>query len=244
MPGSQSSAVLITRPEEDALEYESELQNLGFKVLVDPMLVIKPVEFEPAPLDGFQGLLFTSAHAVRFFSEDVLERNIPVYVVGERTKAEVERFGYNTVFSADGTGVDLVELVKEHITDQDTLLVHVRGLDVARDLSEDLGREGFRVQKLIVYKAQDVDRLRDETLYALGSGALDAVTFFSKRTAQVFLRNVEEANLSGALADIKALCISESVLKCVQAFSWSGTYVAQRPNRQGMLELLQRYGRG
>jgi len=241
--GSEAGFVLITRPEEEAQIYASELREQGFSVLVEPMLSVEAIEFEVPDLDGVQALLFTSAQALKFFSEKVSSRSIPLYVVGHHTKNVAQSLGYEDVFSARGAGGALVSLVRSEVTDKNRALLHVRGRHVARNLKEELSGDGFSVQELIVYETSMVNGFSSQTLEALKSGRIGSVTFFSKRTAEAFLRNVDEGLLSGALSGIKALCISEGVLKCVQSYSWFGTYKASRPDRQGMLELLKRHGR-
>ncbi len=228
--------ILITRPEGDAEVYALELEALGFKTLSEPMLEIEPATFAKPDLDRYQALIFTSARAVRLFCERVKERDLPVYVVGERTASEARKFGFDQVFDAGGTGDDLAALVAQNITDKFTPLLHVRGEHVARPLDEMLAGHGIKLEPLVVYTANKIERFSS----GFSLKDVDAVTFFSKRTAGNFMRLIKASKNLAKLRHIKALCISEAVLKCVQPDVWEQTYVADTPDRRGMEALLGR----
>jgi len=91
---------------------------------------------------------------------------------------------------------------------------------------------------LVVYRAEKIRRLPPESLTAIQNGDITAATFFSKRTAKSFLALIGENDLTGSLKSIKALCLSPSVLECVQTYKWADTYVAAQPDREGMLALV------
>jgi uroporphyrinogen-III synthase len=227
--------ILITRPEDDALDYAAELQAEGFETLVAPMLVIVPTAFEQPDLSKYQALLFTSANAVRIFAEMVKSRVLPVFVVGPHTEKEARTQGFGNVISANGTGDELAVLVRTKITDKTKPLLHVRGAHAAKPLHILLAPDGIKVDLLTVYDSEKVSELSMEARSAIENNRVEAVTFFSKRTAQNFAALADSLNLKG----IKGLCLSNAVLECVQSCTWAKTYVAGTPDRAGMLALLR-----
>jgi len=231
--------ILITRPESDAVLYKQELEHQGFSALVEPMLVIQAANFEVPDLSAYQALIFTSANGVNVFAETSKERETPVYSVGKQTKDSAYQHGYETVYSAEGTAEDLGKFIESSIADKAMPLLHVRGGDSAYPLSEALNSAGYTVDELVVYEGVQKDELSAETFSALENGHVQAVTFFSKRTAEAFMGAVDKGMLSGGLSSIKALCISETVLNYVRQFNWQGTYAAHKPDRDGMTLLVQ-----
>lgn len=234
-----SAFILTTRPAEDGDDYAGQLQAEGFQTLSAPMLEIKTKEFDVPDLSKYQGLLFTSANALRVFAGATPRRDIAVYAVGGHTAEAAESAGFTPVYSADGNAEDLARFVTEKAGNADKPFLHVRGEHISRPLHVLLGAQGFKVDLLPVYTAQMAEGFSPETLDSLKTGRIQAVTFFSRRTAVNFLDLVEQQGLSAELKSIKALCISDEVLKCVQPYSWAGTFVSEAPDRASMLKLLK-----
>jgi uroporphyrinogen-III synthase len=234
-----SGYIMITRPSDDAYDYALDLEAEGFKTFVEPMLKIEPKKFAKPDIGRYQALIFTSANAVRVFSERTSRRDIPVYAVGDHTRDEAFAVGFDDITTAQGTGDDLVEVIKANLSDKSRPLLHVCGVDVARPIDEMLAESQIQVERCVVYKAGLVDRLSDEAIARIKNNKIQAVTFFSKRTAENFVRLVGDAALLPYLHSIKTLCISTPVLECVQPFQWQDTYIAETPSREAMLALLK-----
>lgn len=231
--------ILITRPLEDGKKDAGILEREGFDVLLEPMLEIVPLEFSSPDLSNYQAMVVTSANALRVFCDQVEQRDIKLYVVGQNTADEADDLGFTDVVSADGTAQDLVDLIVVRADKGAASLLHICGEDVSFPLAQALLDQGISVEGLPVYKAQKVDGLSSEGIAQLKDGAIDVVVFYSKRTAENFMRMVDENEFSEALEGIKALCISSGVLECVRLYPWANTYVAPTPNREGMLALIK-----
>lgn len=232
--------VLITRPEEEARDYASELEKEGFQAIASPMLEIVPEAFDPPDLSACRGLLFTSVNGVRGFASRCPERSLPVYAVGKYTADEARAGGFKGIHVAEGTGADLARLVMaENLPGGPQFFLHVRGDHAALALDEALISQEFPARRLVVYRSVPVQGFDEFSLSALRGGRVLAVTFFSRRTAENFMKLAADERLGDALKSIKALCISKSVLECVQPGEWLGAYVCDRPDRNGMMGLLQ-----
>lgn len=240
--------IVITRPLPEAHEYVKELEALGHETLLAPMLAMRHVDFEAPDLKDYEAVVFTSATGVRFFD---VEAKGAAYCVGEHTEAAAREAGFDPVYSAEGTGADLVNYIIEiaRTSDFQKPFLHVRGRDAARALDEDLKAEGLLAERLVVYKADFIDELPGGVVQAFEEKRIRGVTFFSKRTLENFLRLAELKGFTESLSSVKALCISQNVLECVRPELWAGTYSAETPDRDGMRALLeskldQKIGRG
>lgn len=234
------SLILITRPQPEADIYAQELQALGFETMVQPVLEITPQAFEIPDLSRYQALIFTSGNGVRFFAERSQVFDIPVFTVGDQTRAAAMKAGFTHVSSAGGAASDLIDLIARSAPDKARPLLHARGYHTALPIHILLQEQGFNVDLCVVYKADPAASLKAETMAAIKESRIAAIPFFSKRTAESFLDLVQKNGLAPSLSSIKALSMSASVLECVQPYTWQGTYLSDAPDKASLTKLLQR----
>jgi len=239
--------VVVTRPEPDASDYADELKSHGFDVFIEPMLEIEPADFDAPDLDAYDGVLVTSANALRFLDPRFRgeDSHLVVYCVGKYTAQAARDAGFANAISVDGTGADLLAYVLALPDVRQKRFLHLCGDYVAFPLVTKLCEEGVPAKSLVVYKSVQVDEFSDFFVGLLqdkqADGQVEAITFFSKRTAEAFVRIVRKTESESALAGIKALSISDAVLECVRVLPWQAAHCSKTPDRVGMLELLKVY---
>jgi uroporphyrinogen-III synthase len=238
MTKTNGEVVLITRPIEDADDFAREVRALGLTPLVEPMLGIVPVDYVMPDLKDYPALVFTSANGVRVFGCPSEAAEMSVFAVGAHTAEEARKHGYQKIFTAGGDANDLAALINKKFAGSVRIL-HIRGEHTAIDLSEIVKHERITVDSVTVYTARSEDHFSPVCRDAIATGTAGAVTFFSRRTAENFVRLIEEEGLSANLSGIKALCLSPSVLECVQGTHWAGAYSARQPEKAAMLDLLK-----
>lgn len=241
--GEQASAsglVLITRPVHEGRIYADEMARAGYASLLEPMLIYRDLDFEISNIEQYDALVCTSAQGIERLAAQTPERDTRLYVVGEGSRMRAEALGFEDVHCARGAANDLAALIAEDMPSGAACL-YVRAAQVSYPLAETLAAQGFTVEEVAAYEAVQAETLSAECAKALREGRIAAVTFFSKRTAEAFVKAVEQAGLSPALARIKALCISETVLNYVQPVQWQNTYSAQTPDKDGMSACLRQH---
>ncbi|MCB9987742.1 MAG: uroporphyrinogen-III synthase [Rhodospirillales bacterium] len=226
--------ILITRPKDQADEIARVAESLGFSPLMAPMLEIAALAPLLPDLSLYQALVFTSVNGVRMFAGMTGDRSHPVYTVGGQTKKAALEAGWENVFSADGTAADMISYLGRRVEDHGTPLLHVCGADVAVPIDA----PGLSIDPLPVYKAVPVQNFTDELLLALDENTIVAALFYSARTAQAFVHLLEKYERTEAISSIKALCLSDSVVKSVEGLPWEGVRVAGRPDGEAMRALL------
>jgi uroporphyrinogen-III synthase len=231
--------VLVTRPDADAEPLVATLQGLGFQVLSEPLLAVEPIVAARIDLDGVQALLFTSANGVRAFAELSPGRGLPVSAVGDATARAAEGAGFTWTESAGGTVEDLAALAAGRLDPAAGALFHGAASQVAGDLKGLLEAAGFAVRRAVLYRTRPAERLSSRTRQAIAQGRLDAVLFFSPRTAETFVRLVEHAGLSTAFAQCHAVCLSQAVATRLEALTWRDVHLAARPDQDHVLRALQ-----
>lgn len=232
--------VVVTRPKEDSAALLRELRQRGIEATVEPMLVIRALQgAKPLDLIGVSGLLFTSSNGVRAFEAASEERSIPAYCVGDETARTARAAGFAEVHSAAGNVEKLTQYVVAHARPDAGRMVHVAGSVTAGDLAGALRAAGFHVDRVALYDAVPATQIGDKTRSALKQGRVDAILFFSPRTAATFVSLAPKAGLENACRAIDAYCLSAAVAERIRELPWRRIVVASEPTRAALLAALE-----
>ena len=236
--------MLVTRPDPDASDTAARLGALGIEGVPCPLLVHQTLDVGLPEPKGFAAMAVTSANALRALDERrVLARyrELPLYAVGDRTAAMARDLGFAEVTSAQGAFSNLAEL-----------LVHapLAGpifYPAARDMSADLGKSlapfGRMVITAEVYAMNPVVTLPDGLVEQLNSGDIEAALFYSKRTAQTFVRLVERGLDKAIRARFGVLCLSEAVAAPLLDAHFVRVGLADHPSEEAMMGLALSFAR-
>jgi uroporphyrinogen-III synthase len=231
--------VINTRPQPDAASLTEALVALGHEVIEAPLLDIM---FEdrsgPLDLDGVQAVLATSANGVRALAAATACRDISLFTVGDASARTAEELGFGHVTSAHGDVDDLAGGVIRALDPVDGALLHVAGSKVAGDLAGTLAGANFVTRCVTLYESRAAASLPPAASEALDSGNVDAVVFFSPRTAKIFVRLVDEAGVAHACQLLNAYCLSPAVAEEVTGLAWRAVHVAERPAQNSLLDCL------
>jgi uroporphyrinogen-III synthase len=232
--------ILVTRPREDAAPLAAALEARGHEVLLEPLLAIAPREDVDWPTGHTQAqaLLVTSANGLRAFARLDRRRDLPVLAVGDASAAAARDFGFSSVASAAGDIGDLAALVAADLDPAGGPLLHPAAGKLAGDLQGLLAPRGFTVLRAVLYDALPATELSPACSRALAEGSIDAVTFFSPRSAAAFVRLIQGAGLTSACQAVAALCLSEAVAEQISELTWRRIAVAERPEMPALLARL------
>jgi uroporphyrinogen-III synthase len=235
--------VLITRPEREAAALAAALGERGHTPVIAPLFrleILHPPPGLAAALAACQAVLLTSANGARALAEASDQRGRPIFAVGDTTATTAEGLGFSAVTSAAGDGEALVDLVRRRLDAKAGPLLHVSGVDVSFDPGEALGRDGFEVQRFVLYEAREADALPDSARAALQARALDVATFFSPRAASLFARLLGQAGLAESVRGVTAIAISPAALAPLADLPFTAAVAAARPTRQAVLDEIDR----
>ncbi len=232
--------VLITRPIDDAAPLIEALRARAVDAMVEPLMTIQSTDEPLPPLDGLQGLLFTSANGVRAFAARTDRRDLRAYAVGEATAAAARRAGFTEVDVAGGDSDALAQLVIAEADPAGGKLIHVAGTQIAGNLSEQLSTAGFTVERAVLYDALSAHSLSPETVEALTSARLDSVMLFSPRSAEIFMTLADASDLGTGLSAVSAVCLSQAVADRLPRDRFRTIVIAAKPDQSSMLDALDR----
>ena len=210
--------ILVLRPEPGASVTVKRAQDLGLDAFSIPLFEIEPVPWGPPDPSEFDGLLLTSANAVRHAGEQIKAlAGLPVYAVGAATADVAREVGFDVALAGEG-GVDrLLETVPPGLR-----LLHLCG--EYRRMPADPRHE---ITPVVVQAAKPID---SPDL----SGVKDLVAMIhSPRAGERFAELVAERGsiLIAAISQAAADAVGEG---------WATVEVADYLNDYGLLALAAR----
>ena len=238
MPSRHGRHALVTRPRTEAAALAEALDRRGIEAIVDPLLDIHYRDVPPPDLAGVQAVLCTSANGVRALARLSGEREIALFAVGDATAARARAEGFNQVESAGGNVEELSRLVIERSRPEGGRLLHVAGSDVAGDLAGLLREAGFAIERIVLYEARPAAAFSAPAVTALRNGVVDFALFFSPRTAAVFARLAEQAEVSAALRSVIAVSISAAADRALGELAFARRIIAETPDQDSLLAAL------
>jgi len=231
--------ILVTRPQPDADSTARLLRALGHDALVAPLLQIFPNDLpETIDLADVQAVLITSANGLRALAKAIPDRGVQILTVGAASAAAARDAGFEHVDSAGGDVTSLAALVRETLDPGAGTLLHAAGSVTAGDLSGDLTKSGFQVEKIALYRAETLKILPETVKTALENREIDGVALYSPRSAKVFVKLVAQAGISRALRTVNAYCLSAAVAEALKAGNFADVHVSYTLDQQGILDMI------
>ena len=228
-------AVLLTRPRADS---ERTARRLGgIDCLIWPLTEIVPTGAIADPPPEADGLVFTSAHAIRLIAEQGVPRGLPAFCVGPHTADAAAWAGFDDIRQGAGTAPDLVDLIVQ----SDLRQIHyLRGRDVSHDLAAGLAARGVGVSQTVLYAAEDGGAPESAVAEMLANGGIDLVTVWSRRAAGLLGRAIGAGTvrLSGG---VSLLAISENAAVPLTGSGFSSIIKAQDPTGDAMIAAMRKF---
>jgi uroporphyrinogen-III synthase len=165
-------------------------------------------------------------------------QHLPVFAVGTATANVARALGFSTVYSSEGTAIDLARTIPAGPEPLAGPVLYLRGQDVAIDLAPILEGAGHVVKSAIVYRAVPVKAFAAETIAGIARGTIGATVLMSPRTAETYADLAESSGLTGELAHIVHYCLSRRVAAPLAALADVPVRIPTRPNLQELVALI------
>lgn len=212
--------LVILRPEPGASATAAAAQRAGLRPLVLPLFRIEPVEWRAPATSDVDGLLLTSANAVRFAGDELGRLSgLPAYCVGESTAAVARDAGFSVATVGKG-GIDaLLELLPGNLR-----LLHLCGTERREP---DAPKQ--TISAVPVYRAAE---LPPPTSLSQLAGAVVAV--HSPRSAARLSTAADEAGLRRETVAIAAI---SGEAAAAAGDGWQSVSAAAEPTDSALLAL-------
>ena len=213
----EQNLILITRDQEKSLTLSKALQNKGFKTIIFPLFRVLSNK-----ISFFQNIIFkinsknivfviSSSNSINYLEQIKLNKNIPIFSIGENTTKNLEKLGYKNIKTAQNSAVSLLKLVKNSISKKN-LVIYLSGEIITLDVAKKLKEDGFKAKKNISYKIVEQQFLSDEIIAKIQNNQITQVVIYSKNTLKIFNKLLSKHNLLEYCKVIKLLCLSNEII--------------------------------
>jgi uroporphyrinogen-III synthase len=210
--------VIVLRPEPGASETVARAHEFGLDAVAISLFEIEPVDWQVPDASGFDGILLTSANAIRHAGPRLTElRRLPAYAVGEVT-ADAAR---NAGFEVAATGNSGVERLLNSI-DPGLRLLHLSGQHRKNAVSAPQP-----ITAVVVYRAGEI-AAPDLT------GIEDAVLLVHSSRAGRRLAELVRDRAAASIAAISLAAAEEA------GDGWAAVEAADQPSDDALLALAAR----
>jgi uroporphyrinogen-III synthase len=230
--------ILVTRPEPDAADTMRTLETRGHVALCAPLLEIRFRDGPEIDLSDVAAVMITSANGIRALARRTPVRSVPVFAVGKQSAAAAEDDGFRLGGQSDGDAKALAALVKSRLRPDGGPILHACGAETRGDLAGRLTAAGYDVRTSVLYDAVAATGFPSSITAALCDGTVDAILFYSPRTAGIFAELARRDGLEAACRGIVAICISEAAAASVSDLAFRRTRIASHPSEDAILAAL------
>ncbi len=252
--------VLVTRAASQASEFSQMLQANGASAIDLPALEIRePLNWEGmdsaiASLKQFDWLILTSANAVHFFLDRLLQQGkdfralapLKIAVVGRKTNSFLNQRGLVADFTPPEFIADsLVEHFPEDPNGLNLLFPRVEagGREI---LVKEMTARGATVTEVAAYESACPKQIPPAAKAAIESGAVDVVTFGSSKTVRHFAQLMEKtfgAQWMDRLESTAVASIGPQTSRDCQELLGKVTIEAQEYTLPGLIAGLEAWAR-
>ena len=234
--------VLLTRPYNQSIEMKRQLEEMGCRVSIEPVLKISQLSFDNKHIKASNVLILTSYNASKIVANiKKLDKEIRIFAVGKKTAEPFLKAGFKNVSWAAGDAESLLSLVTDKVGKDIKSIFYVSGKHVTKNLANILNERGYKVRRVIVYNATPVKAMSKTTKNMIKRGDIDYIAFMSYRTAFYFNVLVRKYNMQLYLNRIKAITLSPKVARGLQENHWKSIDVATAPSNEALFEHLSNF---
>ena len=217
--------ILLTRPLEDCSEMIVKFKSLGHQVSHLPLLSVEEVVHNKINFADFNGVIFTSANAVKFINHDEINKTIKCFCVGEATEKKARSFGFQNTIAAEGNVLALKELILQNHDSSSGQLLYVSGETISVNLDKELINEGYSIKRIVNYRVSHNINFSEKFVKELKQNIPDMVYIYSENSGSSFLNFIKIHQLESLWMDTNLMCIGEKTSSILNEIKWKKIFL-------------------
>ena len=217
--------ILLTRPLEDCYDSINQFKKLGHIVSHLPLLSIEKISYDKTQFENCEGLIFTSANALRFLDTNILNKKIICFCVGSATEKKAKSLGFQNIISAEGNVRNLKELILQNFNPSFGNLVYVSGEKISFDLVGQLVENGYSIKRVINYKTNHNQTFDRNFVEKLKLNIPQIIYIYSQNSAQSFLNFIKKEHMESFWLDTNLMCIGEKTSSILNEVKWKKIFL-------------------
>ena len=217
--------ILLTRPLEDCSEMIIKFQSLGHKVSHLPLLNVEKTFYDEIQFIDYNGIIFTSANAVKFLNLNEINKTIKCFCVGEATEKKARSLGFQNTIAADGNVSNLKELIIQNYNPSTGKLLYISGEIISVNLDQQLLNEGYKIKRIINYKVTHNKNFSEKFVKELKKNMPNIIYIYSQNSADSFLNFIKFHQLEALCMDTNLMCIGEKTSSILNEIKWKKIFL-------------------
>ncbi len=217
--------ILLTRPLEDCSEMILKFKSLGHQVSHLPLLKISKINYEDIDFFDYEGIIFTSANAVKFLDLKQIDKKLICFCVGSVTEKKARSVGFLNVIAAEGNVANLKELILQNFNKKNGKLIYVSGETISVNLDQQLLKEGFRIKRIINYRSNHNENFEENFIDKLKLNMPNMVYIYSSNSALSFLKFIKINQLENLWMNTNLMCIGEKTSSILNDIKWKKIFL-------------------
>ena len=211
--------IIFTRPLIDSEDLMMNFFKSGHKVIHIPTLSIASANMEPINTKNYDGLIFTSANAIRNLKAVNEAKSKLCFCVGSITEKIARQLGYHNTLSAGGTVNALKNLI---ISSENSAkkLAYLCGDITSIDLDAELKKSGFNINKIVNYNSTKITDINIESIELIKKYPPNIALIYSNRSAESFDEIVKKYSLAELMTQCTVMCISKKIEIYLKSKGW------------------------
>ena len=133
--------------------------------------------------------------------------------------------GFQNIYSANGNVNNLKEIILQNFESSKGQLLYVSGEVISNDLDKQLILEGYNVERIINYKAIQVEKFNSELIEQLKQKMPDIVYVYSQNSAVSFLNLIKNYSLQNLWLNTNLMCIGEKTSAVLNEIKWKKIFL-------------------
>ena len=217
--------ILLTRPLKDSHELILRFQKLGHDVSHLPLIKIEKKDHEELNFSDYKGIIFTSSNSINFLDTKSIDKKINCFCVGSVTEKNARSNGFLNVYSADGSVLNLKELILQNYNSSDGKLLYVSGEAVSTNLDEELIAEGYSVKRIVNYITKPIEKIDETFIDKLKLKMPEIVFVYSQNSAISFLNIMKNYQLVDLWMNTNLMCLGEKTSSILNEIKWKKIFL-------------------
>ena len=217
--------ILLTRPLKDSHELILRFQKLGHNVSHLPLIKIEKKDHEKLNFSDYRGIIFTSTNSINFLDTKSIDKKINCFCVGSATEKKARSNGFLNVYSADGSVLNLKELILQNYNSSDGKLLYASGEAVSTNLDEELIAEGYSVKRIVNYITKPIEKIDETFIDKLKLKMPEIVFVYSQNSAISFLNIIKNYQLVDLWMNTNLMCLSENTSSILNEIKWKKIFL-------------------
>ena len=214
--------LIILRPEPGASATAAKAREMGLEAVAMPLFRVEPVDWQVPEASGFEGLLLTSANAVRHGGGQLAAlRGLRAYAVGEATAEAARAAGFDIASIGDAGLERLLGSIES-----DLRLLHLCGEHRTAVAAKQA------ITPVPVYRSSELPAPG-----GLGQIAEQVVTVHSPRAGRRLVELADEAGIDRGTVRIAAI---SGAAAAAAGDGWAACEAAENPGDAALLALAAR----